>query len=246
MEYLKELMQSTEEINEETLEQIVEIVDETKFVDSDLYIIFNELKVFIKDYETFDTRDTIQEIISKIDVLLTEYVNTTVSDKTNVSESEEPEKEQQPETKSRTDKKLISDADIEINQDALDILEMVLTTEHTSNVRLDIFFSDTRCKDINGCWIKDKRNPYTLDAYGLIIRKKCLNKPSSEFGWRYDEFNRPIHIAINDTCTREENINNVLNIQYQKNKKAFDKKGIIYQIYSKIYPERLEKFNVAV
>lgn len=246
MESLREIMENTEEFNDEVLDQIIEIIDETDRIDSQTYISFNELKVFIKDYETFDTRDKIQEIISKIDLQLNNYVNSAVSENsTMVTEVDEAEKP--PEVIiERTDKELIPDESIEINQDAIDIFDTVIEVEQDSNARLDLFFSDERCKEINQSWIKDKTNPYSLDPYGLVIRKKHLNKTSSEYGWRYDAFNRPVHISINNTCTREENINNVLNIQYQKNYKAFEKKGIIYQIYSKYYPSRLEKYTNAL
>lgn len=232
-----------ENFTDEILDQLIEMIDEYDKITNKEYITLNELKVYIKDFETFDTKDKIQEIITKIDILLNNYVESTAYDNiANITETEDDCVESSIKNE-RTDKNLIPDNMIEINQDAVDIFEDVLAIEHNSNARLDIFFSDSRCKDINQSWIKDKTNPYTLDPYGLVIRKKQLNKTGSEYGWRYDEFNRPVHIAIKNTCTREENINNVLNIQYQKNKKAFDKKGIIYQIYSKYFPERLTKFN---
>lgn len=243
MEYIKEILQGNEDIDDNVLEQIIESIDEIEIIDQQTYIVLNELKIFIKDYETFDTRDDIQEIISKIDIILNNYVDNTVSENSVVIELKDTEI---TEIKERTDFDLIPENTIEINQDAVEIFDMVLITEQNSNVRLDLFFSDDRCKDINLTWIKDKTNPYSLDPYGLVIRKKCLNKTSNEYGWKYDSHNRPVHISINDTCTREENINNVLNIQYQKNRKAFDKKGIIFQIYSKYFPERLEKFNVGL
>lgn len=242
MENLKEIMQNTKIIDNEILDQIIEIVDEVEKINYSDYIIFNELKVFIKDYETFNTRDKIQDIITKIDILLNNYINSTVSEITTMTTETEDSEQNYISVIERTDKNLIPDKSIEINPDAIEIFDSILLTEQNSNVRLDLFFSDERCKDINLNWIKEKSNPYSLDPYGLVIRKKCLNKPSHEYGWRYDSFNRPIHAAIKNTCTREENINNVLNIQYQKNKKAFEKKGIIYQIYSKYFPERLEKF----
>lgn len=244
MENIKEILQGSEDVDDEVLDQIIEVIDEIDIVNSQTYIILNELKVFIKDYETFDTRDKIQEIISKIDIHLNNYVNITVSENTNMN-TETEDVEAPVLLKERTDSDLIPENTIEINQDALDIFDTVLSIEQNSNARLDLFFSDERCKEINQGWIKDKTNPYSLDPYGLVIRKKCLNKTSHEYGWRYDANNRPIHAAINDTCTREENINNVLNIQYQKNKKAFEKKGIIYQIYIKYFPERLEKFKIS-
>lgn len=244
MEYIKEILQGNEDIDNNVLEQIIEILDEIETIDQQTYIVLNELKIFIKDYETFDTRDNIQEIISKIDIILNNYVNNTVSEISENSIIQESKDTENAETKERTDLDLIPENTIEINQDAVDIFDTVLMTEQNSNARLDLFFSDDRCKDINLTWIKDKTNPYSLDPYGLVIRKKSLNKTSNEYGWKYDSHNRPVHISINDTCTREENINNVLNIQYQKNRKAFEKKGIIFQIYSKYFPERLEKFKV--
>ena len=92
METLKEIIKDTKLINDEILDQIIEIVDEVDKINYSDYITFNELKVFIKDYETFNTRDKIQDISSKIDILLNNYINSTVTEITTMTtETEDSE-----------------------------------------------------------------------------------------------------------------------------------------------------------
>ena len=101
MEYIKEILQGNEDIDNNVLEQIIEILDEIESIDQQTYIVLNELKIFIKDYETFDTRDNIQEIISKIDIILNNYVNNTVSEISENSIVQESKDTENAETKEK-------------------------------------------------------------------------------------------------------------------------------------------------
>lgn len=144
----------------------------------------------------------------------------------------------------RTDTNLIKPETIKIVNDSLLLFKDVVKEEKDNVEILNNYFKNPKTALINMS-IKNKLNLYSLDRYGLVIRRNAYMKKNSLYGWKFDENKEPIHYLVKpDTCSDEENIKAVLNAQYLMNQKAFSSVGIIYKIYSKYYPERLLMFNI--
>lgn len=144
----------------------------------------------------------------------------------------------------RTDKDLIPDSEVHIVEDSILLFKDVIREETINLELLDEYFNNPDCDIINNN-IKDKTNLYTLDKYGLLIRRKCYLKKNNVFAWKFNENNEPIHFFTKpEICNDEENIKTVLNIQFIMNERLFQPGGLIYKVYSRCYPERLVFFSM--
>ena len=131
-------------------------------------------------------------------------------------------------------------------KDSYDLFQKLIQEEKQNIEILNEYFKNPKTTVINSN-VKNKNNLYTLDRYGLIIRRKEFMKKKKPFAWKFDKNNEPIHYLTNpDLCNNEENVKAVLNAQYLMNEKAFRPTGVIYKIYSKYYPERLALFEIYV
>lgn len=140
----------------------------------------------------------------------------------------------------RTDVGIIPESEIKVNVAMSEILNPLILEELVNDISLNKYFKDPRCALLNEKNTKDKTNPYTLDEYGFLIRKKSYGKKNDVFGWKYDQEYRPTHYHYNDILTLSDNIRNIISIQYMINSKLFKPTGNIYKIYIKHYPERLD------
>jgi DNA repair exonuclease SbcCD ATPase subunit len=140
----------------------------------------------------------------------------------------------------RTDKDLIKK--VNVLNSAKYVFKIVETQDKHIKNNIALNFNNPQCDIVNST-LKNKNNTYSLDRYGLVIRKNSFNKSKDPFGWKYDQkTHEPIHYYVKpENNTYEQNINAVLSYQYNSNKKLFQS-GVIYKIYSIYYPERLEKF----
>lgn len=193
-----------------------------------------ELKEIICDFENEKNTKLIKAVICKIN----ETIERNLSDKTdsNTTIDEEIGTE-------RTDTDTVLFENIKILEDAAEIFHELIDMEELADDRIGHIFNDSRCDVVNGS-LKDKNNKYCLDSFGLVIRRKSKNKSKDVYGWKFDSQRRPVHYHTQAMCGFNENVNNVLNIQYATNSKIFKPKGIIYKIYTKNYAERLKKFII--
>ena len=89
-------------------------------------------------------------------------------------------------------------------------------------------------------------NFYMLDKYGLVIRKNFQNSKKTAFGWKYNENNEPINIHIGEILL-QTNSDQIREITLQQLKHQYPNlfkppRGMIYKIYSNMFPEiNLEK-----
>lgn len=144
----------------------------------------------------------------------------------------------------RTDFNLIPEDKVTIVNDSVKLFEEIVEEEKSNVEILNNYFKNPKTALVNMS-IKNKLNLYSLDRYGLVIRRNAYMKKNSLYGWKFDEDKKPIHYLVKpDICDDEENIKAVLNAQYLMNQKAFSPIGIIYKIYIKYYPERLLLFNI--
>ena len=140
-------------------------------------------------------------------------------------------------SKERTDKKLIPDDKIKINNSSVEILNKIISNEELVNKYVSITFRNKKCEPANKTLNSD--DYYGLDELGIVIRRRMYNK-DKPYGWKYKEgTHEPISYYFNPVLSRKDNIFNILSIQYQKLPKAFMKKGVIYKIYTN--DEKLSK-----
>ena len=140
-------------------------------------------------------------------------------------------------SKERTDKKLIPDNKIRINNSSVEILNKIISNEELVNKYVSITFRNKKCEPANKTLNSD--DYYGLDELGIVIRRRMYNK-DKPYGWKYKEgTHEPISYYYNPVLSRKDNIFNILSIQYQKLPKAFMKKGVIYKIYTN--DEKLSK-----
>lgn len=205
-----------------------------------LYLILNNI------YENNEEIKNFNEFVNKINEIKIKYDEyeqkkiTDIMNKISHDFSENEENNNVSRIKQRTDNDLISE--INLIEDSLSLFKKIIYEENKSNLNLDYHFLNKHCEEINQS-IKDKFNPYTLDKYGLVIRRKKYNKKQI-FGWKFDDDMEPIHfLSKPNICTFEENVQAVLNYQFRNNPKLFQPGGLIYKIYQNTYPERLEMFN---
>lgn len=144
----------------------------------------------------------------------------------------------------RTDTKLISENDIKINSETVDIMKRLIKSEELANEHNDIVFNNPKCYPANKTL---KLNDfYGLDKLGIVIKRKMFNNKSKAFSWKYIEGTTiPISYYYNPILTDEDNIYAILSRQYQIMPQAFEApKGVIYKIYSNDEElfERYKKF----
>ena len=128
---------------------------------------------------------------------------------------------------------------IRINEEMKEALHELIEEEKQTIARLAEMFNDKKCAEINNA-IKDKKNCYSLDNLGLLIRQQSYNKPHDPFGWKFDDEFKPIHYWRSFDLSDEENVNSVLTKQKINKPDLFNEKGLLTKIYSKYYPERLK------
>lgn len=143
---------------------------------------------------------------------------------------DEEEQEDTP-IRERTDKSLIPDSDIRVVQDGLDIMNFIVDEEKFANIEINKFFNNQFCDIVNKS-LKNKQNVYTLDRLGIVIRKKSYNKPKDPFSWKYNDKKEPISYYTKELVDDDENIKNILNVQFKLKPTLFNKKGIITKIYN--------------
>lgn len=149
-----------------------------------------------------------------------------------------------PTKKIRTDLSLIPPENVIIVNDSVLLFKDIIKEEMNSNAVLDDFFKNPKCVIVNSS-VKDKTNLYGLDKFGLVIRRKSYLKKNNIYGWKYDKNMEPVHILTNtELCDEKENIKNVINAQFMMDEKIFNKNGVIYKIYSRYYPERLNMLGI--
>ena len=142
------------------------------------------------------------------------------------------EEEQEDTTiRERTDKNLIPDSDIRVVQDGLDIMNFIVDEEKFANIEINKFFNNQFCDIVNKS-LKNKQNVYTLDRLGIVIRKKSYNTPKDPFSWKYNDKKEPISYYTKELVDDDENIKNILNVQFKLKPTLFNKKGIITKIYN--------------
>lgn len=128
---------------------------------------------------------------------------------------------------------------IRLNLEMKDILSNMIEEEKKTIAELSELFNDEKCIEINNS-IKNKKNFYSLDDLGLLIRQHSYNKPNELFAWKFNSDMKPIHYWRSLDLSDEENINSVLNKQRFLKPDLFNAKGLLTKIYTKYYPERLK------
>lgn len=128
---------------------------------------------------------------------------------------------------------------IRLNLEMKDILTNMIEEEKRTIAELSELFNDAKCIEINNS-IKNKKNFYSLDDLGLLIRQQSYNKPNDLFAWKFNSDMKPIHYWRSLDLSDEENINSVLNKQRFLKPDLFNTKGLLTKIYTKYYPERLK------
>lgn len=217
--------------------------------------IFDEIIKKIKLYENEFNEKRIKKIINKFDKIIEKQDENTEEDSKIETESElENELENEFEDKHlifqkstvRTDILMVPIDTISIVKDSYNLFKELIYEEKQNCEILNEYFKNPKTTIVN-LSVKNKYNLYTVDKYGLIIRRKEFMKKKKPFAWKFDKNNEPIHYLTNpDICNDEENVKAVLNAQYLMNEKAFNPTGVIYKVYSKYYPERLALFGIYV
>lgn len=126
---------------------------------------------------------------------------------------------------SRIELVTINNNTISINHDFKDVMNSIMmNNEVSNNVRGTIFDESLKLYSINSS-VRNK-NYYTLDKYGLVIRRDNQNDVKSPFGWCLID-NEPVNIHVGDTIL----INNVRKTVMQKMKQRwrpqFELKGML-------------------
>ena len=202
-------------------------------------LIIDKLNDIKDNFET-PTLNRIKRYILKVEKLIEASKNVSVSEDT----IDTSDNIVIPTKKIRTDFNLIPEDSITTVEDSILLFKDIIKEESLSNAALDDFFKNPKCIMVNS-GVKDKTNLYSLDKFGLVIRRKAYLKKNNVYGWKYDKNMEPVHILTNlELCDEKENIKNVINAQYMMEEKLFNKNGVIYKIYSRYYPERLNMLGI--
>jgi hypothetical protein len=239
-------LQSEFDNSEEENEKLDEVKGEIQIL---LQKIFKALKKDIKfedediiELQKFEIKLTeIQEYCKKyIDFIQTQLKEIILKSNENIKNSTSIEPTEIIKSTIRTDKDIIKK--VNILKSSVALFKIVERQNKSIKKNISLNFNNPQCDIVNST-LKNKNNTYSLDRYGLVIRKNSFNKPKDPFGWKYDQkTHEPIHYYVKpENNTYEQNINAVLSYQYNTNKKLFQN-GVIYKIYNLYYPERLEKF----
>lgn len=125
---------------------------------------------------------------------------------------------------------------VNVNGEMREFMRELIHEENIAKRARNVHFNDDRCAKINKS-LKNKDNNYTLDKYGLIIRKGSYEKRSDPFGWRNSVIDGlPVHVRANESITNQDDIfKGVIEIV------ARDKRtSRAYEIvYSDHFPERM-------
>ena len=129
-------------------------------------------------------------------------------------------------------------SELVINQEMKDYMQKLAENKIKSDQFKDELFNPNELKIVNSS--VHNGNHYMLDKYGLVIRKKFQNSKKTAFGWRYYN-DEPINIHISDLLL-QTNSSDIQVITLQQIKHQFPNvfnppRGIIYKIYSNIFPE---------
>lgn len=129
--------------------------------------------------------------------------------------------------------------DFVINKDMLAYMEKISESKKITDDIKNELFDPNELKIVNDS--VHNGNFYMLDKYGLVIRKNFQNSKKTAFGWKYNEDNQPINIHIGDLLLRT-NSESIREITLQQLKHQYPNlfkppRGIIYKIYSNIFPE---------
>ena len=209
--------------------------------------IIDEIIKKIETYKTDENKREINKIINKYHKII-EIQNKSEESETDTETNDEKNKSiVLNQNKTRSDIDIVPPENVIIVQESYNLFQELIREELLNSKLLTEFFNNPKTAIVNST-IKDKNNLYTLDRYGLIIRKKEYMKKTSPYAWKFDQNNEPIHYLTKpDVCNEEENIKSVLNAQYMMKKTSFtNSTGIIYKIYSKYFPERLTLFEIYV
>lgn len=209
--------------------------------------IIDEIIKKIETYKTDENKREINKIINKYHKII-EIQNKSEESETDAETNNEKNKSiVLNQNKTRSDIDIVPPENVIIVQESYNLFQELIREELLNSKLLTEFFNNPKTAIVNST-IKDKNNLYTLDRYGLIIRKKEYMKKTSPYAWKFDQNNEPIHYLTKpDVCNEEENIKSVLNAQYMMKKTSFtNSTGIIYKIYSKYFPERLTLFEIYV
>lgn len=220
------------------LESLKDILTKTEtWTDQDIQIL-NGLNVKLNDFNCiFD--NMIKSIKDSISNILSQNLQ-----ETSMSISESESIDQQPvelEVRQRSDEDIIPLNKVKINSKMEQLFSDIMNKNANTSSSLDVIFNPELYSIVNKS-IRDKQNTYTLDPYGLVIRRKSYNKKSDPYAWKYNKNNQPIHYLVDEnTKSFQENIDIVLNAQYISKPQHFVS-GIIEKLYIDRYPERLFKF----
>lgn len=236
---------------DDVLKSIEKFLNNNKNITSEESEIFDEIIKKVKLYENEFNEKRIKKIIDKYEAIIEKQNETNDDDIEIETESElENELDDSPLILSkptiRTDISIIPTDTISIVKDSYNLFKELIYEEKQNCEILNEYFKNPKTTVVN-LSVKNKYNLYTLDRYGLIIRRKEFMKKKKLFAWKFDKNNEPIHYLTNpDICNDEENVKAVLNAQFLMNEKAFNPTGVIYKVYSKYYPERLALFGIYI
>lgn len=220
------------------LESLKDILTKTEtWTDQNIQIL-NGLNVKLNDFNcVFD--NMIKSIKDSISNILSQNLQ-----ETSMSISESESIYQQPvelEVRQRSDEDIIPLNKVKVNSKMEQLFSDIMNKNANTSLSLDVIFNPELYSIVNKS-IRDKQNTYTLDPYGLVIRRKSYNKKSDPYAWKYNKNNQPIHYLVDEnTKSFQENIDIVLNAQYISKPQHFVS-GIIEKLYIDRYPERLFKF----
>lgn len=196
-------------------------IDISSLSDEDIKA-FLHLRIEVNEYLNKKNQKKIEYINYKVDEIkrIVGYTDTITTTKLN----------------ERTDKNIITE--INIIPGSVELMKNIISLENKANAHIDIMFNNPKCEIVNRS-LKSQNN-YGLDKFNAVIRKGFYNKKSSAFAWKFitlpdSDTSIPVSYFYEPVLTDEENIQHILNNQFQIQPKAFSKPaGVIYKIYSRV------------
>lgn len=127
--------------------------------------------------------------------------------------------------------------DVRLNSHSMNLMNQILNITQKEADNANKIFVKSNLPSVNrNC---HNSNYYSLDRYGLIIRRGFHNDPKSPFGWTYldERTHEPICIHV-DRNLILTNAPNIASITLEKLKrrwgKEFQEKGIYYRVYREL------------
>lgn len=244
LEFIKNEL--SKNINEFNTKELIKIVVSIDSVTEEEHQILKDIKKILNNNAVEDEQvnQNVDILIKKINTLKVQPQTEDVTETDSEQQISTPLITQNLQIRERTDHNLIPDSSIRIVKDGLDIMNLLISEEEEADDTVNLYFNNELCHVVNKS-LKSKTNTYTLDPLNIVIRRKSFNKANDPFSWKYSSpdpntgIKRPISYFTQELISDDENVKNIINIQYALKPALFNTNGVIY----KVYKQNSELFN---